>query len=563
MFRQDWCVAASIALVAACGGTPAQQSNNGGSPNNGGPAQHALTVTVTGAGTVASTPAGIACGASCSASFPQGTSVSLSANAAAGSVFAGWDGGCSGQGACAVTLNSDLTIAARFIAIPPPPPNSFKLTVSTQGKGSVRSTPAGIDCGQTCSASFGAGTQVQLTPLPEAGWEFSGWTASCLPAPMASGSHDCFVDLSKDQTATATFTQGPPPPPPPPADECAGLMPGALPTAVVARLPQNSCLDATSDDGTGNYLLGYTAGVGPNYPNYLFFTIQDGKAVRIGDVVPGGDESATFIFSQPSGFTSFHLNGPSGGSSLISYSHEGKRTSEQAVAKPNSPHFPSSAAGIDPSGGTAIARQQYLNNGWVTTYQRLDKTGAPETGETAIDDQEHPLAGVGVALSGHALVVEYVTAGVDGGLRGRWLARDGTPLTAWFTLESAHFPVLRFLMDGSIAVGAGPQFSGVGWKYLVPDSQTTAAPLPTWMQERPTNPYFVIRNGRGYASWGQGGQCGMKSLEVLATSGKSCGCVSPPNAQGFNVGRDGSMIVSEPPANFGTCTFDLYPQLLK
>jgi len=27
--------------------------------------------------------------------------------------------------------------------------------------------------------------------------------------------------------------------------------------------------------------------------------------------------------------------------------------------------------------------------------------------------------------------------------------------------------------------------------------------------------------------------------------------------------RDGSLIVPEPPANFGTCTYDLYPQLLK
>ena len=38
------------------------------------------------------------------------------------------------------------------------------LTVSPGG--TVTSSPAGIDCGATCSASFGAGTQVTLTASP-------------------------------------------------------------------------------------------------------------------------------------------------------------------------------------------------------------------------------------------------------------------------------------------------------------------------------------------------------------------------------------------------------------
>src|SRR5688500_9569504 len=53
----------------------------------------------TGSGTVTSNPTGINCGTTCSRSFSGGTSVTLSAVPASGSVFAGWSGGgCSGTG---------------------------------------------------------------------------------------------------------------------------------------------------------------------------------------------------------------------------------------------------------------------------------------------------------------------------------------------------------------------------------------------------------------------------------------------------------------------------------
>src|SRR5438874_3557952 len=41
-------------------------------------------------------------------------------------------------------------------------PQSFALKVVASGSGAVISAPAGIDCGQTCSAKFAAGTQVAL-----------------------------------------------------------------------------------------------------------------------------------------------------------------------------------------------------------------------------------------------------------------------------------------------------------------------------------------------------------------------------------------------------------------
>jgi hypothetical protein len=73
-----------------------------------------LTVSGSGTGTVMSAPAGLSCGASCSVSFAAGTSVTLTATAAPGSVFAGWSGACTGAGACTVVMDQARAVTARF-----------------------------------------------------------------------------------------------------------------------------------------------------------------------------------------------------------------------------------------------------------------------------------------------------------------------------------------------------------------------------------------------------------------------------------------------------------------
>jgi hypothetical protein len=85
---------------------------------------YALTVSNAGSGTgtVTSSPAGISCGSTCSSSYTNGTSVTLSATAAPGSVFAGWSGGgCSGTATCTVTLRSAIAVTATFDLIPKKP----------------------------------------------------------------------------------------------------------------------------------------------------------------------------------------------------------------------------------------------------------------------------------------------------------------------------------------------------------------------------------------------------------------------------------------------------------
>ena len=162
----------------------------------------AVSKSGTGSGSVKSSPAGIDCGSTCSASFTQGTVVTLTATPAAGSTFTGWSGGnCSGTSACKVTLGADTTVTATFTRLPPPP---VTLTVvrAGSGGGTVTSSPAGIDCGSACSASFGEGTVVTLTATPAAGSTFTGWSGG-----GCSGTGACHVTLGSDTTVTATFTR--------------------------------------------------------------------------------------------------------------------------------------------------------------------------------------------------------------------------------------------------------------------------------------------------------------------------------------------------------------------
>src|SRR5262249_20356511 len=154
----------------------------------------------TGDGTITSTPPGIACGATCSSTFPGGTSVSLSANAAPGSTFANWSGGCSGSGGCTVDLNTANTVTATFAL------QLVSLTVSKAGSGggTVTSAPAGIVCGTTCSSTFPGGTTLSVSAIADLGSAFTGWGGG-----VCSGSGSCTFSLAGSTAITATFDSQP------------------------------------------------------------------------------------------------------------------------------------------------------------------------------------------------------------------------------------------------------------------------------------------------------------------------------------------------------------------
>jgi len=78
---------------------------------------------------------------------------------------------------------------------------SLSVARAGTGTGSVTSTPAGINCGSACGASYDYNTAVTLTAVAATGSTFTGWTGAC------TGTGTCVVTMSAAQTVTATFTR--------------------------------------------------------------------------------------------------------------------------------------------------------------------------------------------------------------------------------------------------------------------------------------------------------------------------------------------------------------------
>lgn len=110
----------------ACGGTGTCEVTMGGSrevtANFAGPpppVEASVTVAVSGQGSVSG--GGIDCPGTCEVSKPVGSTLTLTAEPAAGWEFSGWSGGgCSGTGDCVVSLLSDQAVSATFTSKPNP-----------------------------------------------------------------------------------------------------------------------------------------------------------------------------------------------------------------------------------------------------------------------------------------------------------------------------------------------------------------------------------------------------------------------------------------------------------
>ena len=69
------------------------------------------------------------------------------------------------------------------------------------GGGSVKSSPASIDCMPLCSAQFPEGTQVNLVATPNPGFAFMGWDGDC-----SGSSPSCNVTLSAPKSVGFLFS---------------------------------------------------------------------------------------------------------------------------------------------------------------------------------------------------------------------------------------------------------------------------------------------------------------------------------------------------------------------
>ncbi len=110
-----------------------------------------------------------------------------------------FDGATEKAGATAVTVASGATTPSIDAALQPTGGRVDQVSVATTGSGVVTSSPAGIDCGATCSNGFETRKTVTLHAEPSAGATFTGWTGAC------SGSGPCQIRLTDAAEVAATF----------------------------------------------------------------------------------------------------------------------------------------------------------------------------------------------------------------------------------------------------------------------------------------------------------------------------------------------------------------------
>jgi Divergent InlB B-repeat domain len=116
-------------------------------------------------------------------------------------------------------LAAGVLVALGLLAATPAPSSascthpycpSYRLKVNKGGDGSgkVTSSPAGINCGATCEASYEEGTKVTLTANAASGSTFTKWAGG-----GCSGSGKCTVTIEHNTTVTAVFHRNAPPRP--------------------------------------------------------------------------------------------------------------------------------------------------------------------------------------------------------------------------------------------------------------------------------------------------------------------------------------------------------------
>jgi len=138
-----------------------------------------------GAGSVVLNPAG--------GVYNQGASVIVTAVADPGWGFTAWSGDLAGtQNPDTLVINADKSVTAEFIVVP-----DHALTLTTIGNGIVTRVPD--------LPIYPAGTPVELTAVPDPGWQFDGWSGD-----LTGAANPDTLTMSADRAVQATFVPIPP-----------------------------------------------------------------------------------------------------------------------------------------------------------------------------------------------------------------------------------------------------------------------------------------------------------------------------------------------------------------
>jgi tetratricopeptide (TPR) repeat protein len=209
------------------------------------PTNKTITVTKDGNGTGTISGTGISCGSDCTESVINGTQITLTATADAGSTFIGWSGGnCEvyGLSPCSLNITTDTTVTATFTS-------SKTLTITKTGTGSAIGIVQGgtfINCGVNCSELVLVDQSVTLTASSTANSTFNGWSGGGCSGTNTS----CTVIMDANKTVNADFTSN-----------ISGIFEAScvvIPTT--ATVGQSVTWRADPSGGTGNYTYQWSNG---------------------------------------------------------------------------------------------------------------------------------------------------------------------------------------------------------------------------------------------------------------------------------------------------------------
>jgi alpha-tubulin suppressor-like RCC1 family protein len=156
-----------------------------------------LSLAVSGAGHVTSTPVGIACGTDCSNDWSPGTGLRLTAIADNGWRFAVWGGDCEGNTAqLDFRLNHDLRCTASFVSS-----GTALLRVRTVNAAVYTPEIAGIDCGSDCDHAYVLNSVVWLRANPPRPAQFATWSGCDYfrDPQLAGAEQDCGLLMNADR----------------------------------------------------------------------------------------------------------------------------------------------------------------------------------------------------------------------------------------------------------------------------------------------------------------------------------------------------------------------------
>jgi len=170
-----------------------------------------LSIGVNAGGIVTASTGNIRCGTflsqnakSCQSNYINRAIVDLTARPSSGYRFVRWGGDCSGSSRFyTITMRGNQSCTARF----EPTKSRRTLIISKGGKGSITSTPSGINCGTNCFRQenlFNSNTNVTLRAVPTSGYRFNRWTGDCYGMPQ-----NTTIRMNEDKRCTAFFVKYP------------------------------------------------------------------------------------------------------------------------------------------------------------------------------------------------------------------------------------------------------------------------------------------------------------------------------------------------------------------